>query len=342
MAALDAARKAGIAFLLRHVEPDGRVVQADGRVTTYRVPWALAVGGESIAAHRMLGWIERNGLGDDGEFHGANFRDPVANHTFNTYPETCLAYGAYLLRRFDIAERAFAFASQYQDADSGGIFMDRELTGAKGPQLVFLTCQFGMSAAIVGEMDAAIRAARWLEGLWEAQPHLPDRLYTIWTRGGGLATTVPDGEDVRHYVNESQEMRQLHYNGGIAASFLGQLYLKTADTCWLELARKFQAFSMNSTELQFETRQVCKSAWGAAQLAFATGEPKYTAWLQRMGDWFVAIQENDGHWKNSRYLDPRPQVQDQIEITAEFVIHLDAIISALAFQQAHANCEGSR
>lgn len=326
----ETSRRAGIQFLLRHVADDGSLPQAPGRVTIYRVPWALAIGGESVAAHRVLGWIERHGLGADGEFHGNIPRDRDANHTFNTYPETCLAYGAQLLRRFDLAQRAMAFARRYQDPATGGIFMDREMLGDDGPQLLFLTCQYGMSAAITGDVEAAIGTARWLEHLWTSQPRLPERMFTVWTRREGLVTTVPEGEDSRHYVNESQEERQFHYNGGIAAAFLGQLYLLTLDARWLELARQFQAFSMESTAQQFETRQVCKSAWGATQLAFATGEERYFRWLERMGEWFVSIQEPDGHWANSPYIDPDPPLEARIEVTAEFVIHMDAVVSALA------------
>lgn len=326
----DAARRAGIQFLLRQMQDDGSLPQAPGRVTNYRVPWALAVGGESVAAHRVLGWIERHGLGDDGEFHGGITRDRAANHTFNTYPETCLAYGAHLLRRFDIAQRAMGFARRYQDPETGGVFMDREMLGGAGPQLLFLTCQYGMSAAITGDWEAARRAARWLETLWQRQPQLPERLFTVWTRDAGLVTEPPPGEDIRHYINESQAERQLYYNGGIAAAFLGQLFLMTREPGWLDLARQYQDFSMESTVRQFETRQVCKSAWGATQLAFATGEDRYLRWLVRMGEWFLSIQEPDGHWNNSPYIDPDPPIEAQIEVTAEFVIHVDALVSALA------------
>jgi hypothetical protein len=49
-----------------------------------------------------------------------------------------------------------------------------------------------------------------------------------------------------------------------------------------------------------------------------------------MGDWFAAEQEADGRWSNTRYLDPDPPVQHQIELTAEFVVHLDTLVAALA------------
>jgi hypothetical protein len=187
-----------------------------------------------------------------------------------------------------------------------------------------------MSAVMRGDLPSAIRVGEWLERLWQAQPALPDRLYTIWTRGGGLATDVPDGEDPRQYVNEAGAVRQYHYNGGIAAACLTHLSLATGDGRWLDLARGFQRFSMESTEGQFQTKQVCKSAWGAGLLSLATGDPGYTPWLHRMGDWFAAEQEADGRWSNTPYLDPDPPLAHQIEATAEFCVHLDTLIGALA------------
>ena len=49
-----------------------------------------------------------------------------------------------------------------------------------------------------------------------------------------------------------------------------------------------------------------------------------------MGDWFTDGQEADGRWRNSQHLDPDPPLAHMIEITAEFVVHVDTIIAALA------------
>jgi len=38
----------------------------------------------------------------------------------------------------------------------------------------------------------------------------------------------------------------------------------------------------------------------------------------------------DGRWSNTKQLDPNPPLAHQIEATAEFVVHLDTLIAALA------------
>ncbi len=324
------ARRRGAEFLLASIGPDGSVERTDARITWYRVPWALAVCGETAAAHRVLNWIDQVCLAGDGTFHGGIELDPVLNHTSNTYAETCLAYGAVLLRRLDIARRCMDAARNGFDLSTGGVYMDKRQQGPNDGQLLFLTCQYGMSAAITGRVDEARSVGQWLENIWNAQPALPEILYTIWTREGGLATTVPTGEDARHFFQLSGEQAQLHYNGGIAAAALVHIGMATGETRWYDLARQFQQFSIDSTPLQFNTRQVCKSAWGSGLLTLATGTDAYRDWLIKMVNWFADLQEENGSWRNTPALDPEPSASRRVEVTAEFVVHLDTALGALA------------
>ncbi|HET9658788.1 MAG TPA: hypothetical protein VFP05_00550 [Thermomicrobiales bacterium] len=331
---VQASRRKGVEFLLDHIRDNGSVADATGgRVTWYRFPWALEVAGETAAAAAVLSWIECNGFGSDGAFHGGFDWNPAANQTTNTYPETILAYGAVLLRRLDIARRAMDFAQQFQDPESGGIFMTREHAGAGDPQLLFPTAQFGMSAVMTGRIDIARTTGEWFARLWDAQPALPDRLYTIWT-SNGLLTSFPEGIDRRHIVQEAQLPLQLFYNGGIAASFLTQLFMATGEQHWLDYARHYQQFSMESCPEQFETKQVCKSAWGSGLLYLATGDEGYFPWIARMGEWFAEGQEADGGWSNTKAIESEPPLRHRLEITAEFVVHLDTVISALSAARA--------
>lgn len=329
LATYDAARRRGADFLLAHANADGSIGPVEKGTYYYRMPWALALAGETAAASRLLGWIEQRMLTPEGEVAGAASHDRGMSRGANTYAETCLAYGAHLLGRFDVARRAMDFALRYQDPETGGAWWDRSRTGPDDPQIVFTTAQLGMSAVLTGHLEAARLVGRFFERLWAAQPELPDRLYTIWARSGGLATRVPEGAERRHYVNEAQDERQFHYNGGIAAAFLTRLYLATGDARWLELARGYQRFSMESTERQFNVKQVCKSAWGGGLLAIATGEARYLAWAARLGDWFVAGQHGDGRWQNTDYVDPTHPLENNLAITAEFVVHLDTVIAAV-------------
>jgi len=330
IAAYEMARRRAVDYLLGHLDASGAVGPVGQGLFYYRVPWALAVSGETGAAMRVAEWIRRHMLTPDGEIRGDGSPDAGMRNMANTYAEAIVAYGAQLLRRYDISQPAMRFAMRSQDPVTGGVHLDRARMGPDGPQLVFLTCQLGMSALLTGHVDAAEKAGRFLGRLWDEQPELPDRLYTLYTRSGGIVRQPPEGLSLRHVVNDRREVREYHYNGGMAAAFLGRLYLHTRDRQWLDLARAYQQFSMESSARQFETKQVCKSAWGAAVLYMATGEPQYRDWIVRMGDWFVEEQEPAGNWTNTLYLEPNPTVGGRIAITAEFIVHLDSVIGALA------------
>ena len=104
LASYEACRERAVAFILAQVGDDGAITCAAGpRVTFYRVPWALAVSGETAAGSRVLGWVEAAAMDADGHFHGGLALTSDANATTAGYAETCLAYGATLLRRFDLA-----------------------------------------------------------------------------------------------------------------------------------------------------------------------------------------------------------------------------------------------
>ena len=252
------------------------------------------------------------------------------HHSANTYAEGCLAYGAHLLRRYDIAQRAMAYALRQQSRVSGGIYVDRPLRDVQTPQLLYPTAQVGMTALLLGRPAEARAAGEWLVRLWQAQPELPARLYTMWTDAGSLATSVPEGEERRNYIQESQETYEYHYNGGIAAACLASLYLATGEQRWLETARAYEQFSMQSTpRASLRPNRCARARGGTSLLWLATGEQQYLDWTVRMGDWFVAGQTADGHWFNTPYHVPNPTLDANLQITAEFVVHLDHIMAAL-------------
>ena len=87
---------------------------------------------------------------------------------------------------------------------------------------------------------------------------------------------------------------------------------------------------MTTDDCQFQSKQTCKSGWGAGLLYVVTREDRYRDWTVRMGDWFVEHQFADGYWENTKVHTPNPTQADQIHITAEFVMHVANIITYLA------------
>ena len=163
--------------------------------------------------------------------------------------------------------------------------------------------------------------------LYEAQEELPERFYYAWSRAEQAPIRQFPAEQRKAYLVENQVDRPQRWTiGGIAAGFLCRLYLVEPCEEYLALARRYQAFSMSATEHQFKYAQVCKSSWGSALLYQITGEEEYLHWTYRMGDWYVRTQQPEGHWYWPRY----KTLGSHIEVTLEFVMHLDTLIAGLA------------
>jgi rhamnogalacturonyl hydrolase YesR len=168
----------------------------------------------------------------------------------------------------------------------------------------------------------------WVKRLWDLQPDVEHKLYAVYSPAEGLVKDYAPDQEVA-YVTRKDDPWQYHYNGGIAAAFLTKLYMATGEQEWLNLARAYQEFSMTTDECQFQSMQVCKSGWGSGMLYVATRQGRYRDWTVRLGDWFVGNQFEDGHWENTKHWVPRPTATDNIEITAEFVMHLTNIVAYL-------------
>jgi hypothetical protein len=119
---------------------------------------------------------------------------------------------------------------------------------------------------------------------------------------------------------------QYWFWGGICAAFLCRLFMAEARSEYLDLARRYMDFTIGSSDAQFNWPAVCKGSWGASLLWQLTGEPRYEAFAHRMGEWYLRRQEPEGWW--------HPLVEqtlgDVIEVTLEFVMHLDTLIGALS------------
>jgi hypothetical protein len=185
----------------------------------------------------------------------------------------------------------------------------------------------GFACIATGHFEEARAVYRFLQNIYDAQKELPERFYYDWSRSRQAPTTEFTEENQFSYVVENQVARLQRWTiGGIAAGFLCRLYLVEPKPEYLELARRYQSFSMATTERQFDYGPVCKSGWGSSLLYLVTGEPEYETWSYRMGDWFAARQHREGYW-------PAEEVREQgriIHNAFEFVMHVDTIISGLS------------
>lgn len=319
-----AARDRGAAWLLSQINTDGSIGPTDQEFLYYRLPWTFTITGHTDAALRLCDWVRTHQFAEDGDFTGVTPRQVEAN----AYQNATFIYGAQMLRQYDLSYRGWAHLRTRQDARSGGFTHLANATGIAADENIPTVAQVGKAALIMGDLEAARAAGRWFQTLWDLQPEMPDRLfYVINAETQQLVTKFPP-ERAFHYVIENQQPRQRFTCGGIAAAFLVRLFQATGNHAHLALARAYMDHSMSSTERQFEVSQVCKAGWGAALVYQVTREPQYRDFARRVGDFFVADQQADGHWQDSGPYGHAPHIN--IMVTAEFVMILDTMVACLS------------
>jgi hypothetical protein len=318
-----AARRRGVDWLLARLRPDGALGDPADGYKTYRALWALGLAGEVEAAHRVAGWYRRNALLPDGRIGGA-FRIQLDGWA---YRDSAMIVGGQLIGDYDLGIGLLPELRRSQDLVSGGFANDRSADGGYSDDMdIPYACGPGFAMLACGDIEGARTVARFLRTIRDAQPDLPDRFYAFWSRSRQRPIVPADSDFKPHMVVDNHADRMQRWTiGGIAAGFLCRLFLADPDPGHIQLARDYQAFSMAATDAQFKYPSVCKSSWGSSLLYQVTGEATYRDWTLRMGDWYVAQQEPDGRW--------HPWVEetegDVIEITLEFVMHLDTLIGAL-------------
>ena len=320
-----AARRRATDWLLAQMNDDGSIGDPHQGFHFYRAPWTFMLVGETEAASAICGWIRRNMLHSDKTIGGPYrvFDDAWA------YRDLALIVGAQMAGQYDLSHGLMPALLGWQDPVSGAFANDRLPDGSMSDdQSVPFAAGPGFACLATGHLDQARAVYRFLQNLYDAQPELPERFYYDWSRSRQAPTTQYPQEKQFWYVVEGQVGRHQRWTmGGIAAGFLCRLYLAEPRSEYLELARRYQAFSMTSTEQQFEYLTVCKSGWGSSLLYLITGEPKYEAWTYRMGDWFVARQHPDGYWPGDT-----PDIQEGrlIHNALEFVMHINTVIAGLS------------
>lgn len=321
------ARRRAAGWLLDHIASDGTPAASDIGNGWSRLPWSLALAGETATGHAVLNWAERHALDHRGWLTGG---PAYGDGRFSAYPVGHLAMGAWLLQRFDAALKLNAQLRQIADPATGGMAIDPPGGLAADLADLLSTAQAGLAALLAGQDDIVDGAYRWISTLHQQQPDLPQTLYCA-RRRESLLTAPPEGLAWLLKVDFSQP-RQAYFYPGIAAAFLAAYALRRRDQAAVALGHSFLGCNLQGTDAQFDDReqvQICKFGWGAAALQIADPTVDYRAHLRRMAEWFIAQQGPAGNWGPSRYFGPDPKLHDRMTKTAEHLMELDAIIAAL-------------
>ena len=322
-------KKKAINFLLSKFNSDGTVgpVIEDG-FFFYRLPWSLSIAGETQFANIVCSWILNNMMTPDGDFDNG-FRKVQDAYA---YRNATLIYGAHMLRRYEISHAGMPFLLSLQDPISGGFANNMNQNIPSDDMDIPYSVGCGLACIATGFLNEAKKVYNYLDLIWEQQPNFPNELYYNFSRKNQkIIKSVDKQDDFWNVVIAQQDSYQRWTVGGIAAAFLCRLYLTDPKEKYLNLAVKYMTFSMASTKSQFKYASACKSGWGSALLYSVTGEEKYLNWTEKLAQWFIEHQLEDGSWSMNKLGKNEPDSDSsKIHLTAEFVVHVDTIISCLS------------
>jgi hypothetical protein len=329
-------RRRGVEWLLRLQNADGSLGNPAEGYKYYRAPWTFAATGEVQAGHAIAAWIRRNLLVSASGGSPARIDGPLRVWRDGwAYRDSALIIGAQMLHQYDLGLGLLPALLADVDPQSGSVANDHlEDGGLSDDGDIPYSCGVGFAALACGDIDSARRVAGFLRRIHHAQTELPESFYCFWSRSrqSPIWRLDPDFQQ-RMVVDNALDRSQRWTIGGISAGFLCRLYLADPRPEYLELARRYMAFSMAATDAQFNYPAVCKSSWGSSLLYQLTGEQQYLDWTLRLGDWYVRRQEPEGYWHP---LAEKTQA-DVVEVTLEFVMHLDTLIGAVSSRPAASN-----
>jgi hypothetical protein len=322
------AAKRGAEWILALQQQDGSFHDTECLEAYYKAPFGLVVTGYNPQAERMLDYIEKRFLQQDGDLDGSGVG---WWEQFRTYPHSWLTIAALMRGRFRIAHSLLRTLLDYHDEASGGFFTSTE--GSKlrvGRQEIMTTSLAALACLWAGRLDVATRAGAWLRRIWEAQPDVSKGLYQVWDARTGLVTEFPASEAKTYFVNALQPA-QWYFQYGASAAFLSALAAATQANPWLELAHKFLYASKHCREDVYRRPASGKVGWGAAWCYRLSGDPVdreiCLAVIEGLGD----LQNDDGSWSATgvrRDKSPPCSVAD-IDVTAEFTGLLGTMAMAL-------------
>ena len=277
------------------------------------------------AAAATCALIRRNLVTPDGRIDGP-FR---VFDWWATYRDATLITGAAMAQQHDLSLGLWPALRALRDPATG-LFPQDRLPGGGMADVIDLTAGgpgCGFAALAVGDLDAARGIAAGMRTIRAAQPE-PARIHFAWSASrGALVTAADPGFDAPTMVLDPRlDAPQYWFLGGISAAFLARLHLADPRPEHLEDARWWMAQAMDAADAQLHYPAACKGSWGASLLWQLTGETAYEAFAWRMGDWYLSAQQPEGWWHHIGGND----LAGVIEITLEFVMHLDTLIGALA------------
>ena len=285
---------AGCAWLISQIDEKGRVAESDHVGVFSKVPASLLLSGQIAPAVRVLDWIDNQALDEQNRL----MLPPKveAEYPYATYERAWIARGALLGERYDLAPGLIDQIVAYQDVNTGG-FWDTagEKEGATGQQSGMTAGMAGVALIAGGRMEEAIRAAEFLDDMYQDQPQRQAGFYAVREiDGSGHAKPFLQVTPMSYVDLHGKGQRPGRF--GPVLGFLVYLYRGTGESRFLELAKSYANLYLDSADEVFLCVECHKFLWGLTELYRVSPDRRYLEAIDKGWDYLLASQHPDGYW----------------------------------------------
>jgi len=263
----------------------------------YKLPYLMQLAGRPVQAHRLLDGIRDRFLRSNGDFLNSDMAktmDPVLA-LYPGYMNGWIAMAAQKLGRFDLSFPAWTYLRGFWRSDLGGFGIDPATRGADGGIEVLMCAHLGLTALYLGDLDRARDTGHALQRFLALQGTPETSFFLRMTGAGGLQTDFP-AEAAGLHVIVADQPGQAWFFIGYPMAFLARLYRATGDSEHLSTAQGYFDFAQRCAPHMVGEHFAHKVAWGAAELARATGEIAPRALSAEILGYLIAAQDSDGTW----------------------------------------------
>ncbi len=289
----------------------------------HKVPYALALSGQSGRGVRLCTWLVDYSLDEDGEL-GASFGRSGPMERYYVYPAAWVTAGAQKLGQFGLSMRLWGFLASLQHPDTGGFLREGPDAGLDDEQDMLGTALGGLAALYMGDERAAVNAGDFLMRRWENQPKTGGKMYLMVRRGEEPVRVFGDGLDEEYVLqvgrsaDEPGPPGQWYFVPGLVAGFLARLSEATGERSYLHTAQEYINFCEGGAEDRYSSPRSGLFGWGASVLYALTGNVNYERIASSVIEAMVARQAPDGSWLEPCL--PSDLVSAQTDATAEALI----------------------
>ena len=322
-------RDRGLGYLIGIQGEDGSFgKEEEGVDAYYKIPYLFAITGHNEKGLKLLDWIEKYHLTDNGDFRSQSRKGMSEFHSYYyTYANCWPVKGAQKLGRFDISFKGVKFLLKHQDKKLGG-FRGRLFSDPDPTLEVHSTAWCGLALLYTGYVEPAVKGGDFLIKMLDEQPEIEDYLYVNYHPEEGIIT---EGIDDFFLGVSTHKEKQFYVYPGMAMAFLSKLYLATGEERFLKAAQKYLDFALSCQEDVLASPPSGKLAFGASTLFTITGEERARDAALKISRYLLTIQNPDGSW--SHPWNPDTASYGLIDLTAEFTLWLTEIIYNLSAKE---------